>query len=65
MLGARVESRYIIEARAAHSQKARSIFDRDYPIIQGVTLAFGLLVMLVNLATDLSYAALDPRVSYQ
>ena len=43
----------------------RSIFDRDYPIIQGVTLAFGLLVMLVNLATDLSYAALDPRVSYQ
>ncbi len=43
----------------------RSIFDRDYPIIQGVTLAFGVLVMLVNLLTDLSYAALDPRISYQ
>ncbi len=43
----------------------KSIFDRDYPIIQGVTLTFGVLVLVINLATDLSYAALDPRVSYE
>ncbi|MCC6316016.1 MAG: ABC transporter permease [Thermomicrobiales bacterium] len=43
----------------------KAIFDRDYPIIQGVTLAFGVLVLAINLLTDLSYAALDPRVSYE
>jgi peptide/nickel transport system permease protein len=42
----------------------RSIFDRDYPIIQGATLAFGVLVLFINLATDISYAVLDPRLSY-
>ncbi len=41
----------------------RSIFDRDYPVIQGVTLAIGIIVLLVNLLTDLCYAMLDPRVS--
>ncbi|MFM8593299.1 MAG: ABC transporter permease [Chloroflexota bacterium] len=40
----------------------RSIFDRDYPVIQGVTLLFGVLVLVINLLTDLSYAVLDPRV---
>lgn len=43
----------------------QAIFDRDYPIIQGVTLAFGVMVLLVNLITDLSYALLDPRVKLQ
>lgn len=42
----------------------KAIFDRDYPIIQGVTLAIGVLVLFINLITDLTYAVLDPRVSY-
>jgi peptide/nickel transport system permease protein len=42
----------------------RAIFDRDYPVIQGITLAVGVLVLFINLITDLSYAVLDPRVSY-
>jgi len=40
-----------------------SIFGRDYPLVQGLTVAFAILVVLVNLATDLAYAAIDPRVS--
>jgi peptide/nickel transport system permease protein len=43
----------------------RSIFDRDYPMIQGVTLAIGIIVLLVTLLTDVIYAMLDPRVSYE
>jgi peptide/nickel transport system permease protein len=43
----------------------KAIFDRDYPIIQGAALAFGVLVLAINLATDLSYALLDPRVSFR
>lgn len=39
-----------------------SIFGRDYPMIQGLTLTFAILVSLVFLLTDLAYAQLDPRV---
>jgi peptide/nickel transport system permease protein len=41
-----------------------SIFQRDFPVVQGVTLVFGVLVVLVNLLADLAYAWLDPRVSF-
>ncbi|MBI2081700.1 MAG: ABC transporter permease [candidate division NC10 bacterium] len=37
---------------------------RDYPIVQGATLFIGTVFVLVNLCTDLLYAAVDPRVAY-
>jgi peptide/nickel transport system permease protein len=39
-----------------------SIFARDYMVVQTLTLAFALGVMLINLATDLIYPLFDPRV---
>src|SRR5260370_18384309 len=41
-----------------------SIFQRDFPVVQGVTLVFAVLVVLINLLADISYAALDPRVRF-
>ncbi len=41
-----------------------AILRRDYPIIQGVTLLFSAIYVLVNLAVDLSYAFFDPRIRY-
>jgi peptide/nickel transport system permease protein len=41
-----------------------SIFQRDFPVVQGVTLVFGVLVVLINLLADMAYATLDPRVSF-
>ena len=41
-----------------------SILSRDYPVIQGAILVFGLLYILVNLAVDLLYAYVDPRIRY-
>jgi peptide/nickel transport system permease protein len=38
---------------------------RSYPIVQGGVLVIGLLFMLVNLMTDLLYAALNPRIRYE
>ena len=35
---------------------------RDYPLVQGGVLAIALSYVLVNLLTDLTYAALDPRI---
>lgn len=35
---------------------------RDYPTIEGITLVFALLFALINLLTDLLYAAVDPTI---
>ena len=40
-----------------------SIYGRDYPVIQGLTLTLAILVSLVFLATDLVQASLDPRIA--
>jgi ABC-type dipeptide/oligopeptide/nickel transport system permease component len=39
-----------------------AIFNRDYPIVQGVVLVVSLIFVAVNLLVDLSYAVLDPRI---
>ncbi len=39
-----------------------AIFNRDFPIVQGITLLFAVMVVVVNLITDMTHAALDPRV---
>jgi peptide/nickel transport system permease protein len=41
-----------------------SILARDYPVIQGAILVFGLLYILVNLVVDVMYAYVDPRIRY-
>jgi peptide/nickel transport system permease protein len=40
---------------------------RDYPLLQGLVLFTGLLLVLTNLAVDIGYAFFDPRIreSYQ
>lgn len=40
----------------------QAILLRDYLVVQGVVLTLGLLFVLINLAVDLIYAILDPRI---
>ncbi len=40
-----------------------AIFARDYTLVEGVTLCFAAIVILLNLITDLTYSVLDPRVT--
>lgn len=42
-----------------------AISQRDYPLIQGIVLVVATLFMLINLATDILYASVDPRISYE
>ena len=42
-----------------------AVSQRDYPVVTGVFLVVGVAVMLINLAVDLSYGLLDPRVRHQ
>lgn len=41
-----------------------SVLRRDYPVVQGLVLVYAVLVLLANLAVDLSYTYLDPRIDY-
>jgi peptide/nickel transport system permease protein len=41
-----------------------AVFQRDFPVIQGVVLISAVLFVLVNLIVDLLYSILDPRISY-
>lgn len=43
----------------------QAIQTRDYPMIQGCVLFIAVCYLLVNLATDLLYAAVDPRIRYE
>ncbi|GGO26580.1 ABC transporter permease [Microbispora bryophytorum] len=43
-------------------QMINSIFGRDFPTVQGITLVFAIMVVVVNLLTDVAHSALDPRV---
>jgi ABC-type dipeptide/oligopeptide/nickel transport system permease component len=42
-----------------------SITSRDYPVVQAITVVTACLVIIVNLAVDVSYSFLDPRVTYE
>jgi peptide/nickel transport system permease protein len=41
-----------------------SIISRDYPIVQGTTMFIAAIFVFVNLAVDVLYAVLDPRIRF-
>ena len=41
-----------------------AVLSRDFPLIQGITLFFSVVYVLVNLLIDLSYLVFDPRIRY-
>ncbi|MCC6943520.1 MAG: ABC transporter permease [Thermomicrobiales bacterium] len=41
-----------------------AIFDRDYPMVQGIVLLIAVIFVLANLAVDILYTAIDPRIRY-
>ncbi len=68
-LGALIGGTVVIETVFALPGLGRflvnAIFRRDYVVVQSIVLLFGLSYMFVNLATDVAYAALDPRIRYE
>ena len=42
----------------------QAIFQRDYPVVQGVVLVVAMLFVITNLVVDLLYAWIDPRIRY-
>jgi ABC-type dipeptide/oligopeptide/nickel transport system permease component len=42
-----------------------AIFARDYPVVQMCVMISSSLFVLTNLAVDILYAYIDPRIRYQ
>jgi ABC-type dipeptide/oligopeptide/nickel transport system permease component len=41
-----------------------SITNRDYPVVMGTTLLYAVFLVFANLAVDITYGFLDPRIQY-
>lgn len=44
------------------SEFVKSINNRDYPLIMGITLLFGFVLIVANTLVDIGYALIDPRI---
>ncbi|MFT3985984.1 MAG: ABC transporter permease [Lachnospiraceae bacterium] len=42
-----------------------AVLKRDYPLVQGLVFLFAVMVLVINLITDVLYSFLDPRVKLQ
>jgi oligopeptide transport system permease protein len=42
----------------------QAALNRDYTLVMGVTIFYGVLIIFANLAVDLLYGVLDPRIRY-
>ena len=42
----------------------QAALNRDYTLVMGVTIFYGVLIIFANLAVDLIYGLLDPKVRY-
>jgi len=43
---------------------AESVLGRDYPVVLGLILVYGAVFSFLNVCVDISYALLDPRITY-
>ena len=41
-----------------------AVINRDFPLIQGLVLLFGLIFIMINIGVDLTVAALNPRLRH-
>jgi len=62
LIGSTVIVEQVFNLNGLGSLLLSSILNRDFPVVQAVTLVMGAAVVLVNLATDLVAARLDPRI---
>ncbi|WP_034341506.1 ABC transporter permease [Deinococcus misasensis] len=64
LLGGAILTETIFSWPGIGSWLAQGIFERDYPVIQGGIIFGALVISVVNLLVDVSYAYLDPRIHY-
>lgn len=62
LMGATVVVERVFQLNGLGSLMLTAISNRDFPVVQGVTIIFALAVVVITLLTDLVAAATDPRI---
>ncbi len=62
LLGGAVPVELVFALNGLGSLAIRAVFDRDFPMLQGIMLVSLLIVVVVNLLVDISYSFLNPKV---
>jgi peptide/nickel transport system permease protein len=65
LVGTTITIEYIFAIPGIGSALVNAVVNRDFPVIQGLTLANAVLFLLMNLLADYLYAVVDPRVAYE
>ncbi len=65
LLGGAVATETAFGVPGLGSYLVQALNSRDWIVIQNLVLIYGLVTVVVNLAVDLSYAWIDPRIRYQ
>ncbi len=65
LLGGAVATETAFGVPGLGSYLVQALNSRDWIVIQNLVLIYGLVTVIVNLAIDLSYAWIDPRIRYQ
>ncbi|MBI4278532.1 MAG: ABC transporter permease, partial [Armatimonadetes bacterium] len=64
LLGGAVTIETVFARRGLGRLLVEAILAKDFPMVQGLVLLAAMIYVVVNLAVDLSYAWLDPRIRY-
>jgi peptide/nickel transport system permease protein len=65
MFGGAVIAESIFAVPGVGGLLIESINFRDFPVVQSLVLVLALVVLLINLLTDVLYGVLDPRIRYR
>jgi peptide/nickel transport system permease protein len=65
LLGGAVVTETVFAWPGMGSLAVQAVFQRDYPVVQTITLFLGGAFVLINWAVDVTYSLLDPRIHYQ
>ena len=67
--GSMLSGSFYMETVFAYPGIGRLVVDaisgRDYPLVQGITFFYSVIVVIFNLSTDIAYAFIDPRIKYE
>ena len=64
LLGGAVITEAVFAWPGVGSLSVQALFNRDYPIVQTTVMLLAVVFALINLAVDISYGFLDPRIRY-
>jgi len=65
LIGGAVVTEQLFGWQGLGSLMISAINARDYPVIMGTTVVISVIILLVNILTDIAYGCLDPRITYK